>query len=203
MVATSATRDAANRGDFTEMVNSTLGQDPEVISGDEEAELSFAGAVGELDPATGPFLVVDIGGGSTELVIGTGATAQRTGSAARSAWTSGASGSPNASCGRIRRRRPSGTRPVGGPGRCCSVGWTGCRWSRSAGWCRCPGTATTVAAAALKLTDLRPGPDPPVPDPGRPGAPGGRIPDAAPTGLTGRRWGTCTRAGSTSSAAAR
>ena len=71
MVATSATRDAANRGDFTEMVNSTLGQDPEVISGGEEAELSFAGAVGELDPATGPFLVVDIGGGSTELVIGT------------------------------------------------------------------------------------------------------------------------------------
>src|SRR6478609_8109414 len=70
MVATSATRDAANRGDFTEMVNSTLGQDPEVISGDEEAELSFAGAVGELDPATGPFLVVDIGGGSTELVVG-------------------------------------------------------------------------------------------------------------------------------------
>ena len=70
MVATSATRDAANRGDFVEMVTSTLGQPPEVITGDEEAELTFAGAVGELDPATGPFLVVDIGGGSTELVIG-------------------------------------------------------------------------------------------------------------------------------------
>ncbi len=70
MVATSATRDAANRDDFVEMVSSTLGQQPEVITGDEEAELSFAGAVGELDPATGPFLVVDIGGGSTELVIG-------------------------------------------------------------------------------------------------------------------------------------
>ena len=54
MVATSATRDAENRSTFTEMVRSTLGQDPEVISGDEEAELSFAGAVGELDPATGP-----------------------------------------------------------------------------------------------------------------------------------------------------
>ena len=71
MVATSATRDAANRDDFTEMVRSTLGQSPEVITGQEEAELSFAGAVGELDPATGPFLVVDIGGGSTELIIGT------------------------------------------------------------------------------------------------------------------------------------
>ena len=43
MVATSATRDAANRGDFVEMVTSTLGQQPEVITGDEEAELSFAG----------------------------------------------------------------------------------------------------------------------------------------------------------------
>ena len=70
MVATSATRDAQNRGDFVEMVRSTLGQDPEVITGDQEAELTFAGAVGDLDPATGPFLVVDIGGGSTELVIG-------------------------------------------------------------------------------------------------------------------------------------
>jgi exopolyphosphatase/guanosine-5'-triphosphate,3'-diphosphate pyrophosphatase len=70
MVATSATRDAQNRADFIEMVRSTLGQDPEVISGDEEAELTFAGAVGDLDPVTGPFLVVDIGGGSTELVIG-------------------------------------------------------------------------------------------------------------------------------------
>ncbi|HEY5116169.1 MAG TPA: exopolyphosphatase, partial [Nakamurella sp.] len=70
MAATSATRDAGNRQDFVTMVRSTLGQDPEVITGDEEAELSFAGAVGELDPATGPFMVVDIGGGSTEIVTG-------------------------------------------------------------------------------------------------------------------------------------
>src|SRR4051794_10303658 len=71
MAATSATRDAANRADFTDMVTSTLGQQPEVITGAEEAELSFAGAVGELDPSTGPFLVVDIGGGSTEMIVGT------------------------------------------------------------------------------------------------------------------------------------
>ena len=70
MVATSATRDAENRDEFTAMVRGTLGQDPEVITGAEEAELSFAGAVADLDPATGPFLVVDIGGGSTELVVG-------------------------------------------------------------------------------------------------------------------------------------
>ena len=71
MVATSATRDARNRDDFFGMVRDTLGVEAEVISGDEEAVLSFTGAVGELDPADGPFVVVDVGGGSTELVVGT------------------------------------------------------------------------------------------------------------------------------------
>ena len=70
MVATSATRDAANRDDFFTMVRSTLGAEAEVISGDEEARLSFVGAVGELDPDDGPFVVVDVGGGSTEVVVG-------------------------------------------------------------------------------------------------------------------------------------
>ncbi|WP_219416861.1 Ppx/GppA phosphatase family protein [Pseudonocardia nigra] len=71
MVATSATRDAGNRDDFFGMVRDTLGVDAEVISGDEEANLSFVGAVGDLDPEDGPFAVVDVGGGSTELVVGT------------------------------------------------------------------------------------------------------------------------------------
>lgn len=70
MVATSATRDARNRDDFFGMVRDTLGVDAEVISGDEEATLSFVGAVGDLDPDDGPFAVVDTGGGSTELVVG-------------------------------------------------------------------------------------------------------------------------------------
>ena len=70
MVATSATRDAANRDDFFDMVRATLGAEAEVISGDEEARLSFDGAVGELDPDDGPFVVVDVGGGSTEVVVG-------------------------------------------------------------------------------------------------------------------------------------
>jgi exopolyphosphatase/guanosine-5'-triphosphate,3'-diphosphate pyrophosphatase len=70
MVATSATRDARNRDDFFGMVRATLGADAEVISGDEEATLSFVGAVGDLDPDDGPFVVVDTGGGSTELVVG-------------------------------------------------------------------------------------------------------------------------------------
>ena len=70
MVATSAARDAANRDDFFGMVRATLGAEAEVISGDEEARLSFAGAVGELDADDGPFVVTDVGGGSTEVVVG-------------------------------------------------------------------------------------------------------------------------------------
>ncbi len=70
MAATSATRDAENRDEFVAMVANTLGQEPEVISGTEEAELSLRGAVGDLLPDRGPFLVADIGGGSTELVVG-------------------------------------------------------------------------------------------------------------------------------------
>jgi exopolyphosphatase/guanosine-5'-triphosphate,3'-diphosphate pyrophosphatase len=70
MVATSASRDASNADDFRTMVRAVLGQDPEVITGDAEARLSFAGALGGLR-AEAPYLVVDIGGGSTEFVLGT------------------------------------------------------------------------------------------------------------------------------------
>jgi exopolyphosphatase / guanosine-5'-triphosphate,3'-diphosphate pyrophosphatase len=70
MVATSATRDAANRDVFVSMVREVLGRDPEVISGREEAALSFAGAVASLRDLRGPVMVADIGGGSTELVVG-------------------------------------------------------------------------------------------------------------------------------------
>jgi exopolyphosphatase/guanosine-5'-triphosphate,3'-diphosphate pyrophosphatase len=69
--ATSATRDALNRQIFIDGVKERLGVEPEVISGDEEARLSFAGATREFDRNQGPFLVVDIGGGSTEFVLGT------------------------------------------------------------------------------------------------------------------------------------
>ena len=69
--ATSATRDATNRHLFVDGVRDRLGIEPEVISGDEEAALSFAGAIKDLAPDEGPFLVVDIGGGSTEFVFGT------------------------------------------------------------------------------------------------------------------------------------
>jgi exopolyphosphatase / guanosine-5'-triphosphate,3'-diphosphate pyrophosphatase len=78
MVATSATRDAGNAADFSAGVQASLGITPEVISGGEEARLSFAGATAEFAAAgdaagqapVPPYLVVDIGGGSTEFVLG-------------------------------------------------------------------------------------------------------------------------------------
>ena len=70
MTATSAARDAANREQFFSAAEATVGVRPELLAGDEEARLSFAGATAELDPDEGPFLVVDIGGGSTEFAIG-------------------------------------------------------------------------------------------------------------------------------------
>ena len=75
MVATSAARDVSNRDAFFAMTSEVLGAVmpgavAEVISGSEEAELSFRGAVGELDSAQAPFVVVDLGGGSTEVVLG-------------------------------------------------------------------------------------------------------------------------------------
>src|SRR3954462_6658669 len=81
MVATSATRDAANRADFEQMVIATLGRLPAVVSGVEEAQLSYLGATASLDAAAAahgtepprpPFLVVDIGGGSAESGLGDG-----------------------------------------------------------------------------------------------------------------------------------
>ncbi|MCS5478720.1 Ppx/GppA family phosphatase [Corynebacterium sp. YIM 101645] len=76
MVATSATRDASNRDEFFAMTAELLGRitpgaRAEVISGEEEAALSFRGAITDLDASTGPFCVIDLGGGSTEFIVGT------------------------------------------------------------------------------------------------------------------------------------
>jgi exopolyphosphatase / guanosine-5'-triphosphate,3'-diphosphate pyrophosphatase len=75
MVATSAARDVSNRDEFFAMTAELLGTVvpgavAEVITGTEEAALSFTGAVGELDGSAAPFVVVDLGGGSTEVVVG-------------------------------------------------------------------------------------------------------------------------------------
>jgi len=70
VTATSAARDAANRDEFFDAAEAALGVRPELLSGREEGRLSFAGATADLDPVDGPFLIVDIGGGSTEFVVG-------------------------------------------------------------------------------------------------------------------------------------
>jgi exopolyphosphatase/guanosine-5'-triphosphate,3'-diphosphate pyrophosphatase len=70
--ATSAARDASNAGTFAEGVRSRLGVSPEVLTGAEEARLAYTGATRTLDGVTTPVLVVDIGGGSTELILGSG-----------------------------------------------------------------------------------------------------------------------------------
>ncbi len=70
MTATSAARDATNRDAFFAAARDAVGVDAQLLTGDEEAALSFAGATAELDVADGPWLVADIGGGSTELASG-------------------------------------------------------------------------------------------------------------------------------------
>lgn len=70
-VATSASRDAQNRDEFVRGVAELLGVAPDVVTGEEEARLSFVGATRGLDAQLPPYLVVDIGGGSTEFVLGT------------------------------------------------------------------------------------------------------------------------------------
>lgn len=69
--ATSAARDAENAADFLTGTRDRTGVEPEVLDGDAEARMTFAGATRSLPPLPGPLLVVDIGGGSTELILGT------------------------------------------------------------------------------------------------------------------------------------
>ena len=72
LVATSAARDAANGADFLAATGEATGLVAELLTGLEEGRLSMAGAVVDLDPAAGPYLVLDIGGGSTELIAASG-----------------------------------------------------------------------------------------------------------------------------------
>jgi exopolyphosphatase / guanosine-5'-triphosphate,3'-diphosphate pyrophosphatase len=74
-VATSAVRDADNLDDFRDGIRARLGVDPEVVSGREEAELSYDGATRSLPDVPAPVVVLDIGGGSTELIVGAPAAA--------------------------------------------------------------------------------------------------------------------------------
>lgn len=146
MVATSAIRDAHNREDFFGMVRAVLGVDAEVITGDEEARLSFAGAVGELEPEDGPFVVVDLGGGSTELVLGDADGVRAT-------------YSTNIGCVRITERCLAGDPPTteevaaaeAEVRRALARAFAEVPVEAARTWVGVAGTMTTVAAVALDL----------------------------------------------------
>jgi exopolyphosphatase/guanosine-5'-triphosphate,3'-diphosphate pyrophosphatase len=144
--ATSATRDASNAAEFTDGVRARLGVEPEVLPGEEEARLSFAGAVrGLADRLAEPVLVIDIGGGSTELILGSPATGPT------------AEHSMNIGSVRLHERRLGGDPPTGDQVAACIA-------DIDAALDACPvdpadaasvvgvaGTITTVAAGVLGL----------------------------------------------------
>jgi len=153
MVATSATRDARNRDDFFTMTGVELGRvvpgaQAEVITGDEEARLSFAGAVGELSSAEGPFVVVDLGGGSTEVVLGDSSGVQEAYSA-------------DIGCVRITERCLHSNPPTGEEvasarffaSQQLAQAFGVVPVERARTWVGVAGTMTTIAAVALDLPE--------------------------------------------------
>lgn len=152
MVATSATRDAGNRDDFFGMTEEVLGVPAEVITGDEEASLAFTGAVGDLDPQDGPFLVVDVGGGSTELVLGSWDGIKATPKASRST---------DIGCVRITERCLRSDPPTAGEiaearelaKQVLQAGFDAVPVDEAKTWIGVAGTATTMAAIALGLPE--------------------------------------------------
>ena len=115
MVATSATRDADNAAEFVRLVKEVLGVTPEVLTGDEEAMLSFTGATAELaaGPDEGPYLVADIGGGSTEFVIGAAAGVSGPAGSAGTPEPRARAVSVNVGCVRMTERHLHGDPPDG------------------------------------------------------------------------------------------
>jgi exopolyphosphatase/guanosine-5'-triphosphate,3'-diphosphate pyrophosphatase len=155
MVATSAARDAANRDEFFAMTERLLGRPAEVITGDEEARLSFVGAVGDSAPQDGPFLVVDVGGGSTELVRGEWDGRDATVHAARSVdvgsvrLTERCLGSDPPSDGEVAAATRLATELLGPPLDAVSADELGT-------WIGVAGTVTTLAAIAAGLPEYDP-----------------------------------------------
>ena len=145
--ATSATRDASNRNLFIDGVREILGVEPEVIPGTEEASLSFIGATKEMSRHDAPFLVVDIGGGSTEFVLGSEGVEQAK--------------SVNIGCVRMSERhlnsQPPSTDQISAAIKDIddairNAGLT-VPFSQARTLVAVAGTATTVAAAALELRE--------------------------------------------------
>lgn len=148
--ATSATRDAHNRDDFFGLVSDLLGVEAEVITGDEEARLSFAGAVADLDPDEGPFVVADVGGGSTELVTGSWDAVTADVAAAYSA---------NVGCVRVAEKHLHDDPPTGEQTAAAerfvrdtlAPAFDAVDVASAQTWVAVAGTATTLAAVAMEL----------------------------------------------------
>ncbi|HEY2551815.1 MAG TPA: exopolyphosphatase [Streptosporangiaceae bacterium] len=163
MVATSATRDAANAAEFVSGVTGILGVPPEVVTGAEEAALSFTGATAELGRASGgdlfapPYLIVDIGGGSTEFVLGNRAEPGRAGQLAAISMDIG--------CVRLTERHLHGDPPdqaqVAAAAADIDAALTQVAASVPASTARTlvglAGSVTTVAGIALRLPGYDPG----------------------------------------------
>ncbi len=153
MVATSASRDASNAGEFTAMVREVLGVEPEVITGLAEAGLSFTGAVGGLAGLPDPLLLADIGGGSTELVLGSPADA-----------TVFAAHSMDVGCVRMTERHLRSDPPttaeiaatVADLRTALAAATQDVAVDRAAGFVGVAGTVTTVVAIALDLPGYSP-----------------------------------------------
>ncbi|MFC8045560.1 exopolyphosphatase [Nocardia sp. NPDC057353] len=153
MVATSATRDASNREEFFGMTRELLGTvvpgaEAEVITGDEEARLSFAGAIGELAADEAPYVVVDLGGGSTELVFGDA-------DGVRAAF------SADIGCVRITERAMPGNPPTDEQVAAATefarerlaAAFAAVPVEQARTWVGVAGTMTTIAAVALELPE--------------------------------------------------
>jgi exopolyphosphatase/guanosine-5'-triphosphate,3'-diphosphate pyrophosphatase len=155
MVATSATRDAANRDEFFAMTAEVLGVEAEVITGDEEARLSFTGAVADQLPEDGPFLVSDVGGGSTELVLGSWDGVLGSVEAARSV---------DIGCVRLTERCLRTDPPTSAEveeavrvaGDVLAEAFAAVPVGKARGWIGVAGTVTTLAAIAKDLTEYDP-----------------------------------------------
>jgi exopolyphosphatase / guanosine-5'-triphosphate,3'-diphosphate pyrophosphatase len=155
LCATSATRDAENRDEFFGMVREILGVEAEVITGEEEARLSFAGAVADLDPDEGPFVVADVGGGSTELVTGTWDAVSAEVAAAYSS---------NVGCVRVAEKFLHDDPPTAQQVReaeeftraTLAPAFDAVEVGQAQTWVAVAGTATTIAAVAMELRTYDP-----------------------------------------------
>ena len=172
-VATSASRDAENREDFVRGVVDILGVEPEVITGDQEAEFSFTGATKELTGARRtcrrPYLVVDIGGGSTEFVVGDDRGARRP--LGRRRLRADDRAAPRARTARSSTRRRAGA-DRRHDGRHRAPRWTGPRRRSRCGEAAHPGRPRRLGHHGRRRsrwawTSTTPAADPPLPDPAR------------------------------------